>query len=957
MEIEFMTSFLKTANNMFTAIGLDLKKHLAVRVQFYKSLSQKTINAIAVPGQSDALPSVDNFLSSFIRLYRTSEDFRGSLMCGLMTAYVAKADGATNPQYSKRVLNFMLALYASGDKKAFQYVSGNLCSVSVRHVARVTSNKRSTSFIDLNEDEMVVRIKEQISKVRHHRIQAGLSERVAFTAGFDATVLSKSVQIHHSTRDGNRVVGCAYPNHYMCLPSMDGDDVSVFLLDCIHGKKGELAAEIKVCVISFQGTPPGISPYYTLVGRPQTINEQNSFGEEVVQACITATTQDSDAVLLNTTTDGVSTEVQWNLNTMLNYLDGMINHVSLPDTNHNVKNCRYQLVGGSSPASIGGHVFDPALLRIAKVSQKLWRVEDFASDAVLLKLASADTIKKLTDLSARDNLNCDVGNHAVTVLSLVFLRLRVYAVNARSLPWRERALYTWLTMIWFTSFHTSGSTMMTNKRNMLLETFGVLFLVTRDDVFQSRRNTSECNEHTFGMWRSMTSSREFNMDQLIRIVQKTNIRIDAIFESDLKTQRSRDGLSGYQATFDEYVSSVKGGRGDKFHGAIHVDKNKPAITQLWDEVQGLIEFANSRCREFLTLFGIEEGNGLSPFCCSISSPTHLKSLITQFFKPPKKDCRGCVPIVIAQLNSVNNDSEHEDDNEDGVAEDNDESNNNKAPEDGSLSTKNIADHVSFINRCPINIDDDNHDEEHIDNNFMLEAEDGNCHDGAANDRTLVDQACSTDDCANSNSSQRLAEFMKLLNCKELGQVSTDAFAFIELLELGKIASGSIGSQSKYMSRNQRWFKAKEGGHNDELSNKDNNEEGGDDATTVATGQQKFVMQNSLIKLSCERGKKTSASDEYYRVLSFFTKTYNKWYMDTEVKFAYTPNDPAKMKNIRILAQMMEKRGASYTEATLTKGGPWGPKHVFCIKNLNEIKWLQMGENDCRPVVLELYSSS
>ena len=124
---------------------------------------------------------------------------------------------------------------------------------------------------------------------------------------------------------------------------------------------------------------------------------------------------------------------------------------------------------------------------------------------------------------------------------------------------------------------------------------------------------------------------------------------------------------------------------------------------------------------------------------------------------------------------------------------------------------------------------------------MLEVKDGNCHDGAANDQTLVDQAHSTDDCANSNSSQRLAEFMKLLKCKELGHVSTDAFAFIELLELGKITSGSIASQSKYMSCNQRWFKAKEGGHNDELSNMDNNEEGGDDATTIATGQQKFVI--------------------------------------------------------------------------------------------------------------------
>jgi len=132
-------------------------------------------------------------------------------------------------------------------------------------------------------------------------------------------------------------------------------------------------------------------------------------------------------------------------------------------------------------------------------------------------------------------------------------------VNARKVPWRDRAIFAWLTMIWYTSFHTSGSTMMANKRNILLETIGVLFLVTQDDVFHSRRNTSECNEHTFGMWRSMSSSREFNGDQLLRIVQKTNIKIDAFFESDLKTQRSNDGLSGYQATFDEYVSSVKGG--------------------------------------------------------------------------------------------------------------------------------------------------------------------------------------------------------------------------------------------------------------------------------------------------------------------------------------------------------------------------------------------------------------
>ena len=122
---------------------------------------------------------------------------------------------------------------------------------------------------------------------------------------------------------------------------------------------------------------------------------------------------------------------------------------------------------------------------------------------------------------------------------------------------------------------------------------------------------------------------------------------------------------------------------------------------------------------------------------------------------------------------------------------------------------------------------------------------------------------------------------------------TGALKLIELLELGEIASGSIASQSKYMSRNQWWFKAKEGGHIGRNS-QNNNKEGSDQAIMA---QNKFIMQNSLITLLYERGKKMNTSDKYYRVLSFFTKTYNKWYMDTEGKFAYMPSDAAKMKNI------------------------------------------------------------
>jgi len=338
----------------------------------------------------------------------------------------------------------------------------------------------------------------------------------------------------------------------------------------------------------------------------------------------------------------------------------------------------------------------------------------------------------------------------------------------------------------------------------------------------------------------------------------------------------------------------------------------------------VIEFANSSMVDFLKLFGIEDGNGLFPFCRSISTPAELKSLISEFLKPPQKDTRGCMPVAAGQ-GDVGDDSEDEDEESNDIDED-DGSNN--ALEDRSLSPANIADHVSFINECPIDLSDDCDEESLVDISMHGGVDSGNSQDTAEMpDRSLVDPVTTN---GVNDATRCFTEFIDLLNCRDLGQVPTVALQLTELLELGKIASGSIASQSKYMSLNQRWFKAKEGGHN----GGDNNEEGSDNAIAA---QETFVMRNSLVKLSCVRGKKTNTSEEYYRVLSFFTKIYNKWYMDAEGKFVYTPANAAKMKNVRILAQLMEKKGASHSEATLTKGGQWGLTHVFCIKNLNDIK--------------------
>ena len=76
-------------------------------------------------------------------------------------------------------------------------------------------------------------------------------------------------------------------------------------------------------------------------------------------------------------------------------------------------------------------------------------------------------------------------------------------------------------------------------------------------------------------------------------------------------------------------------------------------------------------------------------------------------------------------------------------------------------------------------------------------------------------------------------------------------------------------------------------------------------------------------------------------------------MAVEDKFAYRPNDPQKMANVRFLAKLTEKKGALLTEVQLAKEGQWGPTHVYCIKSLNDIVSLPMS-SEGTAVVLDLY---
>ena len=355
---------------------------------------------------------------------------------------MCKIEGTPNPEYGTIVLNFYLALAANGNKAAFEYVSGNLCGISARHIARLNAKLREASFVSLTKRDIVEQVTKLFSKIRLNWKDP--KKRIALTVGIDATVVNKSWQL---MPDRLVVVGGASPNHYIDVVEKIGkeqsditkDDYKNLLKECTEGNHGVMAGEAKICVISIQGIYGGMCPFHAIAANPQTINDSNNFGSLCVEALKEAADSDGNSVILNQSTDGVTCEVDWNKQVTLLYLDGTINNISLTDPNHNVKNGRYQWIGGSSAAVMGFYVFNPSYLKLAGVPPYLWQIKDWESDAVLFQLCSYKTITKMMEYRYRYVV--DTGNFAVSVVSLVFGRLLAYAVNANSVTWRQHDIH------------------------------------------------------------------------------------------------------------------------------------------------------------------------------------------------------------------------------------------------------------------------------------------------------------------------------------------------------------------------------------------------------------------------------------------------------------------------------------------------------------------------------------
>ena len=84
--------------------------------------------------------------------------------------------------------------------------------------------------------------------------------------------------------------------------------------------------------------------------------------------------------------------------------------------------------------------------------------------------------------------------------------------------------------------------------------------------------------------------REFNMKQLIRIVQKSIIKLQAIFESGLVMSRSNTVFKEYQQSLLDFIKiSQESNKPEETCGPVHFDLEYPAVDQFWDEVHGVMK--------------------------------------------------------------------------------------------------------------------------------------------------------------------------------------------------------------------------------------------------------------------------------------------------------------------------------------------------------------------------------
>ena len=104
---------------------------------------------------------------------------------------------------------------------------------------------------------------------------------------------------------------------------------------------------------------------------------------------------------------------------------------------------------------------------------------------------------------------------ACLLVTFLFSKLHMYAVNAKNVPAKHYAYYLCITFLYFLSI--DGINIIT-KRNIILKSIANIFLYMRSDISKVRYCTSEISKYIFRNIRQ--ECREFTCSEFSNIADK-----------------------------------------------------------------------------------------------------------------------------------------------------------------------------------------------------------------------------------------------------------------------------------------------------------------------------------------------------------------------------------------------------------------------------------------------------
>ena len=285
---DYLKSNTKTASPATISLIKRCKQYV-VHHQWMKENYEKLKNYNAI--DNDGKIHHQRWLNKFSQIYFKEPAMKNSLLTALMQFIVSRYDGNVNAPANTKLISFFQTMYALSPKmyNVFQQNFGGYNKRTLqRHEAQCSPE---TPIIDCSRIAIQTRAKMWIDNLRTN----DKSQIMLVSAMADAT---KVPPLGEFSPRYHAWVGGTHPNHY----------INEFAYDEDQFIKTEMAAEIKVAMLTVQDCQDGLSPFKIIAARPQSTNE---LSDEYNTNILHSTDCLKNVYLVSIAFDGLATETNF----------------------------------------------------------------------------------------------------------------------------------------------------------------------------------------------------------------------------------------------------------------------------------------------------------------------------------------------------------------------------------------------------------------------------------------------------------------------------------------------------------------------------------------------------------------------------------------------------------------------------------------------------------------------